>query len=470
MSDRSPNSLALLAALIVDPPPDILGAKAREIAGMALTDLVGVTLAGVLEEVSGIVSAFVGRAAGSAGQGARVAGSATRVPAPEAAFANATIGHALDFDDSSFILGGHPSVVIYPALLALAEERGLTPAAVVDAYLVGLEAMLRISAAVNLHLYEKGWHPTAALGVFGAAAGAARLLRLDAERVSHALGLAAALSSGFKASFGTMAKPIQVGHACRSGLTAALLAEAGATASEGALDAKNGFFELFNGSGNYDVAALARPSGDGVPALKFKLYPSCGATHVVIDAARALRAEHGIAAANVSRVDVRINPRRLPHVDRPMVADPLSGKFSLQYAAAVALCDGNVGVDHFTPAALARGDLRELTARVSAGVLENVEGLAQHCLMRVSLKGGDVHEIRLDGPQGRDSADYLTHMEAKFLTCAGRVLPAAKARDVYGLVRRFETLDDVDGLMARLDVNPGVARGAPRRSSEKAYV
>ena len=187
MSSGGINSLETLVDLVTNPPADLLRPEAREIAVMALTDLTGVTLAGVTEEVAAIVAALVG---GSASSGASIVGSGAIVSEADAALVNATIGHALDFDDSSFVLGGHPSVVIYPALLAVAEARGKSPANVISAYLVGLEALSRISRAVNFAHYEKGWHPTATLGIFGAAAGAAHLLRLDPARTAHALGIA----------------------------------------------------------------------------------------------------------------------------------------------------------------------------------------------------------------------------------------------------------------------------------------
>src|SRR5690606_9490768 len=109
-------------------------------------------------------------------------------------------------------------------LLALAEAHDRPGRAILEAYVAGFEVMSRIAATVNHHHYEKGWHPTATLGVFGAAASAAHLLGLDTGRAADALGHAAAFASGLKESFGTMAKPVQVGRAAASGVQAAQLA------------------------------------------------------------------------------------------------------------------------------------------------------------------------------------------------------------------------------------------------------
>lgn len=467
----SHNSLSVLAQLVLNPPEDILQPAAREIAGMALVDLLGVSIAGMPEEVSGIARTFVSKAGTVTGEGARVFGTDIRVSSADAAFANATTGHALDFDDSSFVLGGHPSVVIYPALLSLSEARNYSPNDVIEAYLVGLEVLSRIARAVNFHHYEKGWHPTTTIGVFGSAAGAARLLGLGTTQTAHALGLAAAMSCGFKASFGTMAKPLQVGQACRSGLSAALLAEAGATSSITALDAANGFFELFNGAGNYDTKALSRPSGNGIPDLKFKLYPSCGATHVVVDAARELRQAHGFLAEEIETVDLWINPRRLPHVDRPSVDNALAGKFSVQFTAAAALCDGQLGVDHFTPQAISRPDITAVSACIRAHPFaEDIDGLNQPCRMVVTLKDDRVLEIRLEGPSGRDPVEYRDNMQDKFMTCTGRVMPDSDAKNLFDLARNFEKLGDVRQLTDQITSLSGYSIVTPQWSKDIAHV
>jgi hypothetical protein len=145
---------------------------------------------------------------------------------------------------------------------------------------LGVETEIRLARAVNFHHYDKGWHPTATIGVFGAAAAVGYLIGLDEERLSVALAIAASFASGVKANFGTMVKPLHVGQSARYGLLAALLAETGYDANPAVLEHKQGFFNAFNGPGNYDLDKIGvkaeRVTPSGAPHSGAKLqYPTC---------------------------------------------------------------------------------------------------------------------------------------------------------------------------------------------------
>ena len=244
-------------------------------AKVALLDTIGVTLAGAREPTARIaadvldVDALPGPAL--------VLGGRTRTRALDAALVNGAAAHALDFDDCNNTIGGHPSVPILPALIALAEERHASGHDVLLAYVTGFEVETRIARAVHFHHYEKGWHPTATIGIFGCAAACARLLGLDAARTATALAIAASFASGLKSNFGTMTKPLHVGHCTRNGLFAALLAERGYTAGNLAFEHRQGFFEVFNGTGNYDASKIfaqwAAPLDIIRPGIAIKQYP-----------------------------------------------------------------------------------------------------------------------------------------------------------------------------------------------------
>jgi 2-methylcitrate dehydratase PrpD len=445
-----------LAGFLVSPPPAYSASESIERARMALVDLVGVTLAGTREPVARVLLTHHA-ATGEQGPCGLMGSTHTAAPA-SAAFLNAAVGHALDLDDSNFVLGGHPSVVILPGLLALAEARNLPGLAVLEAYVAGFEVMCSISAAVNLHHYEAGWHPTATLGTFGAAAGAARLMRLSHDRTVAALALAAASASGVKESFGSMAKPFQVGQAASRGVLAAQLAELGMTAPATALDGPRGFFEVYNGAGNYDATALViDPDAPELmrSGLKFKRYACCGSTHVAIDAAIALRQAEGFDAEAIGSVRLNVNPRRRPHVDRPRIDEPLAAKFSLQYTVAAALLDGHVGLEHFSPAAIGRKDISRLMERVTVGDLDGLDDLAQDCELEVDT-ARSMLSVRLDGPRGRDASDFAAFLDGKFADCAGQVLaPGAVAR-LRELLDGFAGLPSPAALIraARPSTNP----------------
>ena len=233
-----------------------LPAAALHWAKIAIIDTLACALAGANEEAPRIAEK-VAAAYGGTGP-ALLWGTNRRASALDAAVINGTAGHALDYDDVNNTIGGHPSVPILPALFALGEILESNGKDLLLAYITGFETQARIGAAVNVYHYRKGWHPTATLGVFGAAAASARLLNLSVQHTATALAIAASLSSGIKANFGTLTKPLHAGHCSRNGLYAALLAKEGFTASDDAFEHKHGFFELFNGAGNYHVDNIFR--------------------------------------------------------------------------------------------------------------------------------------------------------------------------------------------------------------------
>lgn len=197
-----------------DLPPE-----AAHWAKIGILDTVGVTLAGADDPSATIVAGVL------SGNGpSLVLGTSKRTHPLDAALVNGTASHALDFDDCNNTLGGHPSAPILPALFALADETGASGRDFITAYVAGFETECKISLGVNFYQYTRGWHPTTTIGVFGAAAACAKLLKLDDERTATALAIAASLASGIKSNFGTYVKPLHIGHCARNGLFAALIA------------------------------------------------------------------------------------------------------------------------------------------------------------------------------------------------------------------------------------------------------
>ena len=224
-----------------------VGERALRHAKTCLIDAIGVTLAGVHEDAVRILMRTPG-VAGAAGP-CLLVGTRQRTSALDAALVNGTASHVLDYDDFSSVFGGHHTVPLMAALFAVAEERALSGRELLLAYVAGVESEIRLARAVHFHHYDKGWHPTSTLGVFGAAAAVSRLIGLDPGRTATALAIAASHASGLKANFGTMTKPLHAGQCGRHGLLAALLAEAGFEANPEALEHEQGFLNAFNGPG-----------------------------------------------------------------------------------------------------------------------------------------------------------------------------------------------------------------------------
>ncbi len=213
-----------------------------------LVDCAGVALAGAVasavERVAKVVESC------NAGQGGVLVGSGRRVSLRDAALVNGMAAHFHDFDDDDPALSvGHPTVPIFAALSAVAHEVPVTIDQAMAAYVAGVETTMRLGRVVNPGHYDAGFHATATLGIFGATAASARLVGLDDTAVEHALGLAASLSSGLKANFGSDGKPLQVGAAASNAILATRLAAAGIRAAPGALFGRSGFCAVHGGVG-----------------------------------------------------------------------------------------------------------------------------------------------------------------------------------------------------------------------------
>ncbi|RPH77638.1 MAG: MmgE/PrpD family protein, partial [Candidatus Rokuibacteriota bacterium] len=328
------NATARLAEFVVKTSlrdcPDAAVARVRR----AALDTLGVILAGAGEPVALSVRAVV-RAEGGAPL-CTVIGTSLRTSPTWAALANGTAGHAHDFDDTSFALMGHPSVPLVAAALAAAEAEPADGAAVVLAYLVGFEVSAALGVALNPDHYTRGWHATSSIGTLGCAAAAASVLRLDPTQAAHALGVAASLASGLKENFGSMTKPFHAGHAARNGVFAAMAAREGLTASDSAIDGRQGYAAAFS------QTVLAPDAFDGLgqrwqvlaSGIAVKPYPSVALPHSAIDALLELRTRHRLAADQVAEVEVGVNhvvPDVLRHA-RP--ENGLERKFSMQFCAA----------------------------------------------------------------------------------------------------------------------------------------
>ena len=427
---------------------------------VALLDTIGVTLAGSSEAAPRLLEEVV--AAGSAGP-CLVFGSDRRIGAIDAAHVNGTAAHALDFDNTASNIGGHVSAVMVPALIAAAEAYGSSGKDLLLAHAAGFQTG-RIGRALNPLHSEKGWHPTATLGIFAVTAACARLLGLSVDQIETALALSTSLAAGTKANFGTMTKPLHAGQCARGGLMSALLARRGFTANADAFEHKQGFLKLFSDGGRYDVArvleAWGAPFDIERPGASYKLYPCCYSTHSAIQGALSLVREHGVFAADeIERVETRTSERALKHTDRPYPRTPLEAKFSVQYCVLRALTEGKVVLEHFEGTAHADPGIQALLARTQSSTYEgpffNDEDRFD-AIVRVTLRDGRVLETRVDAPLGRTAADPVPTdaLNDKFRDCAGRVLSKDSADAVCRRIWAIDEVASVSEVTAMLEPAP----------------
>ena len=463
--------LQRLAGRIREFGPANITPHAIELSRTAIIDTIGVSLAGSVEPCAANLLRTPGVA--EAPGPCTLIGTDRKTSALDATFFNGTASHALDYDDFSQPMGGHQSAPVVAPLLAVAEDRHLSGAQLIQSYVLGVETEIRLARAVNFHHYDKGWHPTATLGVFGAAAAVGHMIGLDQDRLAVALAIAASFASGVKANFGTMVKPLHVGQSARNGLLAVLLAEAGYDANPGVLEHKQGFLNAFNGPGNYDTDKIfdrwADPLEVTGQSMGLKQFPCCGSTHPAIAMMLALRQHHGIRAEDVARIEVMPHRRRLPHTDNPDPRTPLQAKFSVQYAVARALLDGAVRLTDFEGDAPFDPRIQALLPRITAFPHPDMEddAAAQFSAeVRVTLNDGHVVSRRVDDMAGRGGDNPMSSDElwTKFEDCARRALPK---HDIMPLFERLETLEKVADIrdVTRLLIKRSLP-GAPRAESK----
>jgi 2-methylcitrate dehydratase PrpD len=428
-------------------------ADARNRAAAAVLDTIGVTLAGVDEPAARIVRTTLA----AADRGCVVWGAGVRATAPDAALANGTAAHALDYDDMCFVSLAHPSAPLAPAVIATAELVGASGRAALDAYIVGFEIEARLGRVMNPRHYQRGWHNTSTLGTIGAAAASARLFGLEVDAAAHAIAIAASEASGLKENFGSMVKPLHAGLAARNGVLAALLARAGMTASAQALDGPQGFLHAMDAERD-NLAREAADLGERWEILDtgitVKLYPSCAGTHPTLDALLDLRAREKFSADDVDGVEIDVDaivPTILIY-DRP--ASALEAKFSMPFCVAAAIVFGQVGIDTFDDErirdARVAALMSKVTMRVDPDVGKGAPALTQ-ARVRVRLKNGRVVSGDAHGARGypeRPPSDAA--LEAKFTACATRALAPAKVAEVLTVLRAFDQLEDVRRLTALL--------------------
>lgn len=278
-----------------------------------------------------------------------VLGRTERLDPLGAAFINAIGGNLLDYDDTHLRTVIHPAAPVAPAALALAEQRGLSGAAVLHALLLGMEVACRIGNAVSPNHYARGWHITSTCGIFGAAAASAKLLGLDATQTAHAIGIASSQSAGTIENLPSAGKNVSVGNAARNGLFAALLAEQGYTAAPSAIEGALGWARTMGDEPN--VPEITDGLGERWEAGKntYKPYPCGIVMHPVIDACLALRRDHALTAADIAEVTVSGEQLLLDRGERVVTSDR-DARVSIHHCAAISFLFGAAGLREFEDA------------------------------------------------------------------------------------------------------------------------
>ena len=450
MTDDPARALAqhVCRTIYADLPASAVDAARRDI-----LDTFGCMLGGSgspgIGELFGVISRWGGLAE------SRVLLRGVRLPAPQAALLNAGMGHALDFDDTLDSGGSiHPGVSVLGAALAVCDQvGGVSGKDVLLAVALGLDVSCRIALASTL---DRGWHRTAAIGVFGAAAAAGKLLGLTPDQMLAALGIAYSHAAGNRQCIldGALTKRMQAGQAASAGVFSAVLAQTGFTGACNIFNGRFGFFELYQPNG-HDTAVLLRDLGIAFcgEALSFKPYPCGRPLHAAIDAALTARAQLEIERADdIAAVTIEADPaghadqfERGPAKRRP--TQIVEAQFALPFLVATALLHGRIGIAEVD--GLGEPAVLELSDRI-AGVARAGRGKGS---LSITVRRTDGRSATIEGtgPIGSPEKPLSdARLEAKFRDCAAnavRTLPGASVDAALAAIAELEDLPDARELL-----------------------
>jgi 2-methylcitrate dehydratase PrpD len=453
-----PGSLtAYVAGFIVSTRYGDLPADVVRVGKKSILDGLGLALAGSVAKSGKLLRRHL-QGLGCSGGASSIIGTPMRVPPRFAAFANGTAIHADDYDDTQLAVAKdrvyglltHPTAPALPAVLAVAERDRRSGKDLLTAYHVGVEVECKIAEAINPRHYQHGFHSTATIGTFGAAAGLANLLKLPAEGAGVALGIAGSLSAGLRENFGTMMKPFHAGRAAESGVLAAEFASLGFTATPHILEAPRGFFHA--AGGGYEEGAIRGKLGNPWtfmnPGVSIKPHPSGSLTHPGMTLMLSLIKQHNIRPDQVQTVKVGTNqnmPNALIH-HRPKTE--LQAKFSMEFCMAILLLERKAGLAEFTDEVVNRPDVQAMIQKVDFGVHPEAEAAGYDkmtTILEIALTDGRKISGRADFGKG-SPANPMSYEEVadKFRECAGfSRWPKDQAERVIELVKALEELRDV---------------------------
>ena len=428
-----------------------LSKSVRERVRHAVLDWLGVTIAGA-QQPSARIARDVLKAEGGEAV-ARVPGTPDRLTARQAALAVGIAGHALDYDDMG--KGGHPSVVVLPAVFAVADELGVDGRTTVDGLLCGYQAMSTISAGCGPAQYARGFHSTSTFGAFAAAMGAGRLLNLDSLLLQRALGIAGTQASGLKANFGTMSKHLNAGNAAAVGVLSARLAEAGYTGATDVIESPQGFAAAHNEVySDFDPSRPGTTLADGlaIEQIMFKLHAACGGTHSTIEGIRSAKAQRPFTVDEIDEVELSVSERTPEVCGIPEPRTGLEGMFSLRHAAALALVGSHTGPSAFTDARVNDRDMVALRDRVKVVPVARIPGVGSPTEVSIRLTSGETLRACVDPlvptPDER-LGEQRANLESKFRDLVDPILGVERSTELIELVRRIDELDSIRELTDR---------------------
>ena len=443
MAEQSLGMTRRLARFVVGTKAADIPAPIYEHTKVALMDWLGVTMAGkdepLVEKLLKYTDLMGGR------EQSTILGHGLKKNVSQAALINGAASHALDYDDTMAAFGGHPSVTLFPGLLALSEWRKKNGHDFLTSYIIGLKVGMAVGISAGPKHYAAGFHSTSTVGSLASAAACSRLMGLDEQQTVYALGLAGTQSFGLKRVFGTMCKPFHAGRASDVGVTAALLAMDGFTSADDILEGPNGFFQAMRGEVN--EAFLSTLGQDwGIESLAQKYHASCHFTHSPIEAALSIFKKERLSVQEIESIEVTCSETALTTADIIEARTGLEGKFSIPYCVANALLRGNTGLSAFTDELVAEPEVKTLMKKVSARHDPETQGMEA----RVTIKTRDGNEHSSYSDIFKEIPELVLKkikIKDKFIDLCSPVLESAQIKKTVEVIFGLESVKDMSSLV-----------------------
>lgn len=429
-------------------PPEVVEATRKEI-----LDLLGVALGGASRAGATQVCELVKQWGGK--QESSIIASSCRVPAPNAAQANATMAHALDFDDVHEAAVMHPGIASIPVAMAVGEAEGnLSGRELIVSTALGVDMMCRLALATTpgRSPIELGWHLTSLFGFMGAAAVAARMMRLDEEMTVNAIGIGyhQCAGNGQCVKDGALTKRLGSGFALKGGITAAYLARLGVSGAKNSIEGEWGLYRQYM-DGDYSRDILTRDLGrrfEGVN-VAIKPYPCCRGIHPAIDAALELAIEEGLRSNDLGEIILSVTDAHLALLCLPEDAkrtprSPVDAQFSIPWGVASAFVKRRVGLDDFTEDAIRNPAVLDLTRRMRVEVDNSLHRPGpEPTRVKVITREGKAFSRVVENPLGSlERPMSFDDCARKFADCA-KSLGKEKVERIIHLVEQLEQLEDI---------------------------
>jgi 2-methylcitrate dehydratase PrpD len=423
--------------------PEIVG-KAKK----AIIDTHGVIFTGYKEQCSEILLDWV-KNQGGKGQ-STVLGYDFKTTPNFAALVNGTMGHATDFDDVFLPMRGHPSIPIYASVLAVSEAEQKTGKELIEAFLIGVEVVTRISSYMNPSHYLRGWHATCTIGVLGAAAAAGKLYGFNEEQFKTALGLSSSMISGLRLNFGTMTKPFHVGYAAKNGIEAAQLVKQGFEASHQIFDVEKGVFDLYT---DEEIQPdwgdnLGKPFSIDHPGFNIKRYPCCYATHRAADAAHNLSKKLSLDFDDIDKIECVAPVATFTPLIHHRPKKGLEGKFSLEYVVAAMLMDQKLAPLTFTDEMVSRPAVQKLIPKVVAKEDPSIhedraKGDMGYVELIVYAKNRVYKERVAEAKGSANNPLNREELKEKYIDCHSLINKRETAKSTFAILEDLENVDSV---------------------------